>query len=87
MLNSMHCIVVSIFCSFYFDMVGCVYHPSYDHQTETYKATFEPIACSDPVTVTTYFSPDHSVGTYVQLIESAVASIDLYTPGKLLENL
>lgn len=55
----------------------------YDHQTKTYHSRFEPVSCRDSCSVTTFFSPDHSIDTYVKLIESATSSIDIYTPGEL----
>ena len=39
--------------------------------------------CEDMCTVTPYFSPDHSLDTYISLIESATETIDIYTPGQL----
>ena len=53
----------------------------YDHQRETYNARFKPATCGS-CTVTPFFSPDTSVEAYVQLIESAAGSIDVYTPSK-----
>ena len=55
----------------------------YDHQTETYDARFKPTYCTKTCTVTPFFSPDTSVVTYVNLIEAAQESIDIYAPGKL----
>ena len=56
----------------------------YNHQTQTYDARFKPASnCEDMCTVTPYFSPDHSLDTYVSLIESATETIDIYTPGEL----
>ena len=70
-------------------MICCSFHcygssdPDFDHQTETYKATFAPISCDDSdATGMPFFSPDHSINTYVELIQSAESSIDLYTPGQ-----
>ena len=54
----------------------------WDRQTETYKERFQPAACSDACTVTPFFSPDTSIYTYVDLIEKAAHSIDVYTPSK-----
>ena len=56
--------------------------PSCDHQTKTYTATHKPSYCSSPCSVTPFFSPDHSIDTYVKLIEEAEESIDLFTPGE-----
>ena len=57
---------------------------SYNHQTQTYDARFKPDSnCEDMCTVTPYFSPDHSLDTYVNLIESATETIDIYTPGEM----
>lgn len=56
----------------------------YNHQTQTYDARFKPDSnCEDMCTVTPYFSPDHSLDTYVNLIESATETIDIYTPGEM----
>lgn len=56
----------------------------YNHQTQTYDARFKPDSnCEDMCTATPYFSPDHSLDTYVSLIESATETIDIYTPGEL----
>ena len=54
----------------------------YDHQTNTYDARFQPTDCTSTCTVTPFFSPDTSVTTYVNLIESATESIDIFAPGK-----
>ena len=56
----------------------------YDHQGDTYTPQFEVTECNKECTVTPFFSPDHSIDTYVELIQSAKESIDLYTPGKLI---
>ncbi len=54
----------------------------YDHQTVDYKTSFSPVECGQQCSVTPFFSPDHSVNMYLDLIESATESIDIYTPGK-----
>lgn len=54
----------------------------YDHQTTDYTTRFSPVECGQACTVTPFFSPDHSVDTYLDLIESATESIDIFTPGK-----
>lgn len=55
--------------------------PSYDHQTETYDATYSPLVESGAsVSITPFFSPEHSTDTLVGLIEEATSSIDIYTP-------
>ena len=54
----------------------------WDKQTETYEEQFKPADCTDLCTVTPFFSPDTSINTYVNLIESAKKSIDIYTPSK-----
>ncbi len=54
----------------------------YDHQTVDYKAHFSPVQCGQSCSVTPFFSPDHSVDMYMDLIESATESIDIYTPGE-----
>lgn len=53
----------------------------YDHQTNDYSSRFDPHDCQNSCTVTPFFSPDHSVDTYLNLIESATNSIDIFTPG------
>lgn len=69
-------------CLLYVSTVNGASDPEYDHQKTTYKASFEPISCRDSVTASPFFSPDSSIEMYVQLIESATTSIDLYTPGE-----
>lgn len=56
--------------------------PCYDHQKETYHAQFRPVSCSQPCSVTPFFSPDHSIDAYVDVINSAEENIDLMEPGK-----
>lgn len=53
----------------------------YDHQKADYKSQFKPAQCNQKCTVTPFFSPDHSLDTYLDLIQSAKESIDIYTPG------
>lgn len=55
--------------------------PEYDHQTSTYDAKYKGTYCRSQCTVTPYFSPDHSIKTYVSLIQAAETNIDLMTPG------
>jgi len=56
--------------------------PSFDHQTKTYKATFTPVSVQgEDLTLTPFFSPDHSIDTLVDLINQAKTSIDIQTPG------
>ena len=55
--------------------------PEYDHQTSTYGSKYKGTYCRTECTVTPYFSPDHSIKTYISLIEAAETSIDLMTPG------
>ena len=62
----------------------CGSAPCYDHQNVTYKSTFVPATCDTPCTATPFFSPDTSLSTYVDLIESATEAIDIFTPGKYL---
>ena len=57
--------------------------PEYDHQTTTYTARFDSSSCSEDVSITPFFSPDHSIDTYVKLIEEAEESIDIFAPGEL----
>ena len=54
----------------------------FDHQSTEYKAQFKPAACNQKCTVTPFFSPDHSLDTYLDLIQSATETIDIYTPGE-----
>ena len=56
--------------------------PCYDHQSDIYATQFKATQCNSECTVTPFFSPDHSIDTYVDIIESAKESIDLYSPGK-----
>lgn len=55
--------------------------PEYDHQTTTYYSKYKGTYCRSQCTATPYFSPDHSIKTYVSLIQEAETSIDLMTPG------
>jgi phosphatidylserine/phosphatidylglycerophosphate/cardiolipin synthase-like enzyme len=55
--------------------------PSYDHQTTTYHSKFKPVSCSGDTSITPFFSPDHSIDTYVKLIEEAEETLDVFTPG------
>ncbi len=57
----------------------------YNHQGSTYEAQFKPTYCEDTCTVTPFFSPDHSLDTYVNLIEEASESIDILTPGTYVQ--
>ena len=59
-----------------------VYSYCYDHQTAAYDARFTSADCAKTCTVTPFFSPDNSIETYINLIESARESIDIYTPGE-----
>lgn len=83
MTHSVVLFAVALACwSFHSFTVNGSSDPVFDHQTETYKATFEPVSCEDDdATGMPFFSPDHSIDAYVQLIQSAMSSIDLYTPG------
>ena len=53
----------------------------YDHQTADYSSRFEPAECGKQCTVTPFFSPDHSLDVYLDVINSATESIDIFTPG------
>ena len=53
----------------------------YDHQTTDYSSQFEPAECGQQCTVTPFFSPDHSLDVYLDLISSAQETIDIFTPG------
>ena len=56
--------------------------PSFDHQQKTYKASFEPVSAQNlDMSLTPFFSPDHSIDTLVGLINEAKTSIDIETPG------
>ncbi|EGD74284.1 hypothetical protein PTSG_06293 [Salpingoeca rosetta] len=55
--------------------------PSYDHQTKTYHAQFKPLELSSAdLTITPFFSPDHSVDTIVDFISKASKTLDIITP-------
>ncbi len=56
----------------------------YDHQNTDYKAQFYPTECKQKCSVTPFFSPDHSVDVYLDLIQTATETIDIYTPGMFL---
>ena len=53
----------------------------YDHQTTDYSSRFEPAECGQTCTVTPFFSPDHSLDVYLDVINSATESLDIFTPG------
>lgn len=72
LLLTLH-LVATVYCS-----ADC-----YDHQSIDYKPQFSPSECNKKCIVTPYFSPDHSLDTYLELIQSATESIDIYTPGEL----
>lgn len=55
--------------------------PVFDHQTQTYQSYIQPETLqSESVSVTSFFSPDHSVDTLTKLIESAKISVDIGIP-------
>ena len=55
--------------------------PDYDHQTETYYSQFKSIGCKYETPIMPFFSPEHSIDTYVRLIQEAEESLDVLTPG------
>jgi phosphatidylserine/phosphatidylglycerophosphate/cardiolipin synthase-like enzyme len=55
--------------------------PSYDHQNVTYDATTAPVQAVASLTVTPFFSPDHSVDTQTALVQSAQNIIRIGIPG------
>ena len=54
----------------------------YNHQSTDYSSRFESAECGQLCTVTPLFSPDHSLDAFLDVINSAQESIDIYTPGK-----
>eukprot|EP00500_Bicosoecida_sp_ms1_P013419 CAMPEP_0203818922 /NCGR_PEP_ID=MMETSP0115-20131106/33240_1 /ASSEMBLY_ACC=CAM_ASM_000227 /TAXON_ID=33651 /ORGANISM="Bicosoecid sp, Strain ms1" /LENGTH=529 /DNA_ID=CAMNT_0050727893 /DNA_START=45 /DNA_END=1634 /DNA_ORIENTATION=+ len=44
--------------------------PSFDHQTTPYAAQFEPVTATVTGTVQAFFSPDHSIDTLTELVQS-----------------
>jgi len=52
-----------------------------DYQNTTYSAQFSPVSASGEISVTTYFSPDNSIGFETQLVENAKNTIDIGIPG------
>ena len=58
----------------------------YDHQTTDYSSRFEPAECGQTCTVTPFFSPDHSLDMYLDVINSASESLDIFTPGTKQRN-
>ena len=52
-----------------------------DHQTKTYTANHAPVSVTGDVSITAYFSPDHSVDSQVAAIDAAATSIDIGEPG------
>jgi phosphatidylserine/phosphatidylglycerophosphate/cardiolipin synthase-like enzyme len=56
--------------------------PSFDHQVKTYSSSFQPLSLQNAkLTLTPFFSPDHSIDTLVDLINGAKVSLDIQTPG------
>ena len=55
----------------------------YDHQSADYSSRFEPAECGQTCTVTPFFSPDHSLDVYLDVINSATESLDIFTPGAI----
>jgi hypothetical protein len=55
--------------------------PSYDHQTATYVAKTQPVEVNEQMSVTPFFSPDHSIDTETALVQSATSIIKLGIPG------
>jgi len=55
--------------------------PVYDHQNITYQATIAPVKTTASLTVTPFFSPDHSVDTETALVQSAQSIIRIGIPG------
>eukprot|EP00043_Microstomoeca_roanoka_P008092 m.78070 g.78070 ORF g.78070 m.78070 type:complete len:498 (-) comp14098_c0_seq3:70-1563(-) len=55
--------------------------PTYDHQTTTYTSKYKPLElASANLTITPFFSPDHSVDTIIAFIDAAVKTLDIMTP-------
>ena len=52
----------------------------YDHQTKTYVSSFDPVTLKASLSVTGFFSPDHSVDTLSELISMANETLDIGTP-------
>ena len=57
----------------------------YDHQTTDYGSRFEPTECGEICTVIPFFSPDHSLDVYLDVINSVTESIDIFTPVTVTE--
>ena len=56
--------------------------PSYDGQKVTYNASLKPVeVAAATLTLTPFFSPEHSTTTLVELIASATSTLDIQTPG------
>lgn len=55
--------------------------PTYDHQTVTYDATIQPVETQASLTVTPFFSPDHSIDTETTLVQGAQSIIKFGIPG------
>lgn len=55
--------------------------PIYDHQTVTYVAKTSPVNSTENITVTPFFSPDHSIDVETSLVESAQTIIRIGIPG------
>lgn len=55
--------------------------PSFDHQTTTYTSTYHAVPVTEAsLTITPFFSPDHSSGVQTSVVESAQVSIDIGAP-------
>jgi phosphatidylserine/phosphatidylglycerophosphate/cardiolipin synthase-like enzyme len=77
-------VVVAVFC--FVVLVAGPAHglpsdPSYDHQKATYNSTYLPHNNTQSATVTPFFSPDHSIDTETNLVQSATTLIRIAIPG------
>lgn len=54
--------------------------PSYDHQNQTYAATYAPAKFTGSHTIAPFFAPEHAADTLTNLIEEADESVDISTP-------
>eukprot|EP01104_Vermistella_antarctica_P013541 TRINITY_DN4118_c0_g2_i1.p1 TRINITY_DN4118_c0_g2~~TRINITY_DN4118_c0_g2_i1.p1 ORF type:complete len:571 (+),score=133.48 TRINITY_DN4118_c0_g2_i1:193-1713(+) len=55
--------------------------PVFDHQNVTYYPHLKPLSTRTEMNISTFFSPDTSLPTYMDLVAKATSSITVGTPG------
>lgn len=84
MVSASVCVLTVLACALVCGVLCADSDPSYDHQTVTYKSQFLPVNVhggATAVQVAPFFSPDHSIDTYVYLINNATTTVDISAPG------